>query len=838
VPFELINTSAPRGIDPGSRGFTTVAITQGLVGIWRKRLESMSGYFIEDGISGKPAIFMHTTLAVSGSSRSVLSRIGSSGLDYSGRPNRIAHHILLDENELPNCGPAELSQQHDVFCGFWDSDPKILPPKSFSDVKNSPTPCHYWKEVTGNSANAGYLLRHLFSDSNKPLVIVAREDTDCLQLFIEAIALLNPLDRWKATYSTLTQQLPTDAKCAWQVVIENTKSANSVIHRPGVHVINLSEMPPIVDDIYSESAQAGAEVQGPQARRESLVVPLSKKKQKDMQASLTETDDDFFELEQIETKSEEPGVSNARNYSTETDESVLLDQEPLVDESFYQSPSHDLGWQYRPNEDTRASSRLPWILTIVASLLCVVLLAILLRPSNKQSPVEKKPSIVARENPDPPVDLQEQNKENSESPTSEEAPGDKLDDDSGNEDDASDAAVEKGSESGDESTSPNKTTPDNTASNNEPTTDGEPQHPRTSPLPKKSVRVKIILTESGDNNQEDVVLYVGEMVEFKIDDSDQPGFNIESIHWTLDDDGAGFNITKKTNNHSRHGHFFKKGIKGSVECTIIYKKIKDAENSDPKNNQKKLEYKVPIKKLEYKVPIKTEGGPSKEGNVLDKSASGSLKYEKWKGRHHIIPKEFFSSPLESVRYISLTDSHEALDWKPVRDAELSVLGWRIEAGGSVVDVKGQGPDFTFEDLYIKFGKSVDFLIVAESKDNSWWTLLSEKLDDKDSKFARGIEPFIQTHKGDSNYTLSSEDGFGNAGNPDAPMWPHDYASSVGSDEWTLDSADGTSQVKLTRKNDGLKWEVGESSDFSEKIRFVDRHGRQSWILDFSLNPNK
>ena len=93
MPLELINTSAPRGIDSGSRGFTTVAITQGLSGIWRTRLESMSSYSIESGITSKPIIYSHAELVVAGSRRSVISRVGHAGLDYSGRPNRIAHHI-------------------------------------------------------------------------------------------------------------------------------------------------------------------------------------------------------------------------------------------------------------------------------------------------------------------------------------------------------------------------------------------------------------------------------------------------------------------------------------------------------------------------------------------------------------------------------------------------------------------------------------------------------------------------------------------------------------------------------------------------------------------------
>jgi len=41
---ELINTSAPRGLKPGSKGFCTVAMTAGLTTAWAERLESLSVY--------------------------------------------------------------------------------------------------------------------------------------------------------------------------------------------------------------------------------------------------------------------------------------------------------------------------------------------------------------------------------------------------------------------------------------------------------------------------------------------------------------------------------------------------------------------------------------------------------------------------------------------------------------------------------------------------------------------------------------------------------------------------------------------------------------------------
>ena len=41
---ELVYTSVPTGLNPGSKGFCTVAITAGLGATWSEKLESLSGY--------------------------------------------------------------------------------------------------------------------------------------------------------------------------------------------------------------------------------------------------------------------------------------------------------------------------------------------------------------------------------------------------------------------------------------------------------------------------------------------------------------------------------------------------------------------------------------------------------------------------------------------------------------------------------------------------------------------------------------------------------------------------------------------------------------------------
>ena len=70
------------------------------------RLEALSGYqpvFPPHDPSAvlNPIAFSHLRLTIGGKMVSVLSRIGPAGLDYSGRPNKYAHHVVLEGAERP-----------------------------------------------------------------------------------------------------------------------------------------------------------------------------------------------------------------------------------------------------------------------------------------------------------------------------------------------------------------------------------------------------------------------------------------------------------------------------------------------------------------------------------------------------------------------------------------------------------------------------------------------------------------------------------------------------------------------------------------------------------------
>lgn len=101
MPFELVYTSASRGLRPGSVGFCTVArhenMPEGLV----LDLEKLSGFDLPPGIENVQAIYSFLTVERPTEKYRVFCRKRVCAIpDYSGRINYIAHHLILNEEEV------------------------------------------------------------------------------------------------------------------------------------------------------------------------------------------------------------------------------------------------------------------------------------------------------------------------------------------------------------------------------------------------------------------------------------------------------------------------------------------------------------------------------------------------------------------------------------------------------------------------------------------------------------------------------------------------------------------------------------------------------------------
>jgi GTPase-associated protein 1 len=124
---ELFYTSAPRGLQPGSRGFCAVAATPGLSPALAEKLESLSGYRPlfpphDPRAAQNPVAWSHLRVSVGGRTHHLLSRVGPAGLDYTERTNKFAHHVVLDSGELAAGGPAWMLAQPGFMEPQWDGE--------------------------------------------------------------------------------------------------------------------------------------------------------------------------------------------------------------------------------------------------------------------------------------------------------------------------------------------------------------------------------------------------------------------------------------------------------------------------------------------------------------------------------------------------------------------------------------------------------------------------------------------------------------------------------------------------------------------------------------------
>jgi len=206
---ELIVTSAARGLQAGRSGFTTVLRTRGMHPDLVSRLEAASAYrhVFPQGDPRNPVIFSYTKRPSAVGDAWVLSRIGDAGTDYTGRSNKIAHHIALqpaDIAALSGSNPAALLEDlvaHRGLLPKWEGEPRENPiPPQLPNRPMNPAACTRWGSVCGDPGWAGVLVEHALN--REATWVIAPHGTDLLALFAEALALVNPAQRWQIPFTT------------------------------------------------------------------------------------------------------------------------------------------------------------------------------------------------------------------------------------------------------------------------------------------------------------------------------------------------------------------------------------------------------------------------------------------------------------------------------------------------------------------------------------------------------------------------------------------------------------------------------------------------------------
>jgi len=204
-----------------------------------ERLESLSNYeplFAAGSESAgrNPISWAHWRIPVGARTRSVLSRVAFVKSDFSGRPGKFAHHLVLEPGEQAPAGPAWMMMQPGMMEEKWTEEPMMLPPRPVS-VAHSELP-------TGSHASGGAtrLANAFIQEPDKAAYIVYEPDAPLLPVLNEAIGLLPPALRWQVTFNTYFAELPAGLSCTWRCVVASTPLAIAA-RKSKIAVIDLSQ---------------------------------------------------------------------------------------------------------------------------------------------------------------------------------------------------------------------------------------------------------------------------------------------------------------------------------------------------------------------------------------------------------------------------------------------------------------------------------------------------------------------------------------------------------------------------------------------------------------------
>ena len=260
MALELVYTSAPSGIKPGTRGFCTVACSRELPGPLAMTLESLSGYRHLFAPNSENARFnlvvrSHMIFKFNGSPVHLLSRIADAGYDYSQRTNKIAHHVVLRSKERPEAGPAELLARSDLFIEKWNKEPTIFPQdKAIPKFDVAPAVCSAWRQITGDAGWGGILAAA--ATRRQPVGLIFKVGQDVFPLYREAIALLPPNVRWETTFSTFYSKMSPGFDCLWRAVLLDSHEEPQVRAVPNSIFLDLTRPLGNVDSFAKDSQTA------------------------------------------------------------------------------------------------------------------------------------------------------------------------------------------------------------------------------------------------------------------------------------------------------------------------------------------------------------------------------------------------------------------------------------------------------------------------------------------------------------------------------------------------------------------------------------------------------
>lgn len=237
MAYELVYTSASKGLRKGSSGFCVVACTQGLSPRLIYTLEGLSAYkplypHYAKNAWDNPISRSHYLYKKDGEIQHVLSRVCFNGVDYTQRSNKLASHLVLNATEIKIAagGPASLFMHEELFKdASWQikaeeySKQRLIPHTEIGDIY-----CRTWKKITGDAGWAGFLAQTYLKTPNRNVYLIydPKQHNQIIYLISEALNLIPEPKRWEITFSSYFVNLPVGMECIWRCCPSGTEASH------------------------------------------------------------------------------------------------------------------------------------------------------------------------------------------------------------------------------------------------------------------------------------------------------------------------------------------------------------------------------------------------------------------------------------------------------------------------------------------------------------------------------------------------------------------------------------------------------------------------------------
>jgi GTPase-associated protein 1, N-terminal domain type 2 len=237
MPQQLIYTSAPRGVVAGRSGHCTVARSAAMREALMLQLEKLS-YYQHLSLSGGRERPIHCCrlLDIRGSRYHVLTRIQDAGLDFTGRTNFVAHHLVFAPEEVRQfASPPVILGAWSGWVNSWNKEPELFNNEDWSSLAalsgGVRVPAVLWQQVTGDAANGYGLLEARVGSAFR---VDGMTDEQVLGLFTESLELLDLRDQrrdfrasaWQYTFTTSMQEQDNPADFRWRCLHSDNPAGN------------------------------------------------------------------------------------------------------------------------------------------------------------------------------------------------------------------------------------------------------------------------------------------------------------------------------------------------------------------------------------------------------------------------------------------------------------------------------------------------------------------------------------------------------------------------------------------------------------------------------------